>query len=531
MALDFPNVAVLGLSQDARFFEAGFQYGCARHLSIAGTINDLANTFGISGIWDGSEGVLATIRNNHDYQALTLNGVSFGSGRITDISFGDGLDVRTKGYTANILVQDSGNLFNLTGVYYSGIDTSNWQYLQAFSEDYSFDRKLNGGYAYTHSASIQFSSGVGQLNAIGAAQAVARTLFTGGSLGFAFYPGYTNRQGKRYITETYNAITNECAFQETFDFDDDDGAYSATYTTSIQLSEQGIVTAVENGAIKGIENPNYQNALSAVGIQMTGSYLRCSGAAAFYFPTGALLVTSPISQGRVIDIFNNDVSYAVTFDNSPANQRTYFWDYTLQAAKQNGVSTVTENGTVVGRGANPTISFANAQAGFVVVKAGIGARTTALFVNQYAPPTNYLESKQESYAPVQAQIGYGYQYSNDPTLIADAGIRRKTVTEEDDASVYSYNRLNLFNNAEIAQLDYQSTQGNTSISVAMEGDKTVGLSSYLALAISEINSRIPVGNDRYVGTSNYSFNPNEGSATVNLTWLFNRTANRSLYPS
>lgn len=531
MPLVFPNVAVLGLSQDARFFDAGFQYSNVRHLSIAGTVNDLANTFGISGIWDGSEGMLATIRNNHDYQALVLNGVSFGSGRIIDISFADGLDVRTKGYTANIVVQDSGNLFNLTGVYYSGIDTSNWQYLQAFSEDYSFDRKLNGGYAYTHNASIQFTSGIGQLNAIGAAQGLARTLFTGGNLGFAFYPGYTNRQGKRYVTETYNLIDNVCAFQETFDFDNDNGPYSATYTTSIQLSEQGIVTTVENGEIKGIENPNYQNALAAVGVEMTGAYLRCSGATTFYFPTGAILVTSPISQGRSIDIFNNDIRYTVTFDNSPANQRTYFWDYSLQAGRQNDVSTATENGTIIGRGPNPTVSFANAQAGFVVVKAGIGARTTALFVNQYAPPTNYLEQKQESYVPVQGQIGYTYAYSNDPTLISNAGIRRKEVTEEDDASVYSYNRLNLFNNAEIAQLDYQSTQANTSISVAMEGDKTVGLSSYLALAISEINSRIPVGGDRYVGGSTYSFNPNEGAATVQLNWLFNRPASQTLHPS
>ncbi len=530
MPLNFPNVAVLGLSQDARFFDAGFQYASARRLSIAGTVNDLTNGFGISGIWDGSEGVLATIRDNHDYQSLTLNGVSFGSGRIESISFGEGLDVRTKGYTANILVFDSGNLFNFTGVYYSGINTTNWQYLQGLSEDYSFDRKLNGGYAYTHSASIQFTSGVGQLNAIGAAQAVARTLFTGGNLGFAFYPGYTNRQGKRYITESYNVITNECSFQETFDFDNDLGAYSATYTTSVQLSEQGIVTAVENGEIKGIENPNYQKALSAVGIEMTGSYLRSSGAATFYFPTGALLVTSPISQGRVIDIFNNDIRYTVTFDNSPANQRTYFWDYTLQASKQDGVSTVTEDGTVVGRGANPTVSFANAQAGFAVVKAGIGARTTALFVNQYAPATNYLESKQESYAPIQAQVGYGYQYSNDPTLISDSGIRRKQVTEETDASVYSYNRLNIFNVAEIAQNDYQSTQGNTVISVAMEGDKTVGLSSYLTLAISEINSRIPAGADRYVGGSNYSFDPNGGTANVQLNWLYNVGASQSLEP-
>lgn len=530
MPLNFPNVAVLGLSQDARFFDAGFQYSSARRLSIAGTVNDLTNTFGISGIWDGSEGVLATIRNNHDYQALTLNGVSFGSGRIESINFDAGLDVRTKGYTASILVLDSGNLFNFTGVYYSGIDTSNMQYLQSFGEDYSFNHKVNGGYSYSHSANIQFTSGVGQLNAIGAAQSLARTLFTGSNLGFAFYPGYTNKQGKRYITETYNLIDNTCGFQETFDFDADDGNYSATNTVSVQLDENGVMTAVENGNIRGIENPNYQKALAAVGIEMTGSYIRCSGAATYYFPTGAILVNTPTSQGRAIDIFNNVVNYTVTFDNNPNNLRTYFWDYTLQAARQDGVSTVTENGSVIGRGPNVTTSFVNAQAGFAVVKAGIGARTTALFVTPYNPSTNYLESKQESYSPVQSQCSYAYQYSNDPTLISSAGIRRKVVTEETDTPIYSYNKINIFNVAEIAQNDYQSTHGSTTISVDMEGDKTVTLAMFLAAAIAEINARAPVGNDRFVGGSSYTYSPNEGGANVQLTWLFNRAASQTIYP-
>lgn len=530
MPLNFPNVAVLGLSQDTRFFDAGFQYSSYRRLSIGGTVNDLTNQFGISGVWNGPEGVLATIRNNRDYQALTLNGVDFGSGRIENISFDAGQDVRLKTYTANILIFDSGNLFNLTGTYYSGVSTSNWQYLQTFSEDYSFDRKLNGGYAYTHSAAIQFTSGVGQLNAIAAAQSLARTLFTGGNLGLAFYPQYTNKQGKRYITETYNVIDNSCGFQETFDFDNDNGAYSATYTTSVQLDERGVLTATENGNIRGIENPNYQKALSAVGIEMTGAYLRCSGAATNYFPTGAILVTSPVSQGRAIDIFNNNVDYSITFDNSPTNQRTYFWDYLLQASKQDGVSTVTEQGSVVGRGENTTTAFDNARAGFNIVKAGIAGRTTAMFVFPYTPVTNYLEQKQESYSPIQSQVGYSYQYSNDPTLVASAGIRRQRITEEQNDPVYSYNKVGIINSSEIAQNDYQSTVGSNSITIDMEGDKTVSLAAFRSAAITAINARAPAGNDRYVGGVSYSYAPNENAANFQLTWLFNRAANQTIFP-
>ena len=82
MPLNFPNVSVLGVDHNLRFFDAGFQYASSKRLSIGGSMLDLIVGFGITGIWTGEEGVLATIRNNQNYQALILNGVNFGSGRI-----------------------------------------------------------------------------------------------------------------------------------------------------------------------------------------------------------------------------------------------------------------------------------------------------------------------------------------------------------------------------------------------------------------------------------------------------------------
>lgn len=530
MALNFPNVAVLGLTQQARFFGAGFQYASFRRLSIAGTLNDLAGTYGISGVWSGQEGLLATIRNNANYQPLVLNGVDFGSGRIESIDADAGLDVKLKGYTANIVIYDSGNLFNFTGTYYSGIETTNFANLAQFDESYSFTKPLNGGYSYSHDATIQFISGSQQLFAIGAAQSLARTLFTGGNLGFAFYPGHTDKQGKRYVTETYNLIDNSCGFQETFSFDNDNGAYSATYTTSVQLDDQGVVTATENGNIRGIENPNYQKALSAVGVEMTGSYYRCSGAAQTYFPTGAILITSPISQARAIDIFNNVVDYTVTFNNSPINQRSYYWDRTLSIALQDGVSTVTEQGSVQGRGENESVAFTNARTGFGIVLQGISGRCGALFTGPYAPATNYLVSKSQSFAPVQSRVTYGYSYSNDPTLIADSGVRRAEVTIDKNPPIYQYNKLGIIQVAEIAQNDYQGTLGAQGVNVAVEGDKTVGLPQLLSTAVGYINANAPAGTDRHVGAASYTYDINQNAANVSLTWRYGRSVSSTLYP-
>jgi hypothetical protein len=134
MSLVFPNVSLLGLSQESRFFDAGFHYSTTKNINIQGLVIDLTNSFGISGIWTGQEGITKVIQSAQDYQNLILNGVSFGSGKINSISFSPGLDVRTKTYNASLIIQDSGNLFNLTGFFYSGINLSQFQYLEDFSE-------------------------------------------------------------------------------------------------------------------------------------------------------------------------------------------------------------------------------------------------------------------------------------------------------------------------------------------------------------------------------------------------------------
>lgn len=496
-------------------------------MTVEGLVLDLTNGFGVSGIWDGSEGVLATIANNsRDYQDLYLNGISFGSGRVESIDFDPGVDVRTKGYRANIIVFNSGNLFNFTGFYYSGIDTSNFQYLDSFSETYAFDHKQNGGYNYSHNAAITFTSGVGQLNAIDAAKSVARTLFTGSNLGMAFYSGYTNKQGKRIYTEGYNLISNACSFQETFDFDSDQGNYSVLRTNSFQLDENGIINVTEEGNLKGIENPNYQKALSAVGIEMAGSYIRCSGVAAFYYPSGVPLLTTPIVNGRTLDIFSNNVAYTVTFTNNPNNSGTYLWDYNQQISRQDGIATIVEDGKVIGRGPNRTSAFSAAQDGFMIVKASIPGRTTSLFISAIGSGTNYLEAKNESQSPYQGTVGYSYTYSNDPNLVASAGIRKINVTEELNSSVYEYNRIDIFNFKEIIQNNYQSTIGSDLLKISMEGDKTVDLPTFLATGLSIINSRLPVGNDRYVGECSYSYQLNSNLVDISLTWLFNTAASQ-----
>jgi len=521
MPLNFQNISTLSIQQQSRFFQAGFNYANTKSIRINGLLTDLTNSFGVTGIWTGID---TTNKAAIDYQPLLINGVNFGSGRIISITYDQGNDVRLKNYSASIEVLDSGNLFNLTGTNYNEINFSNAQYLQNFNENWSFNKKANGGYSSNHSASIQFTTGVGSLNAIESAKTLAKTLFTGSNLGFAFYSGYSNRQGKRFFTESYNLIDKKCSFSELFDFNSDNGRYSATRVHNVSLDAFGIVLTSEQGTINGIENINYQNALAALNTELTGTYYRCSGVSFNYFPTGALLINSPLSQSRSFDLFANNLSYEISYSNNPNNSGTYFWDYTQQITNSNGIGTVSENGTILGRGTNPTISFSAAQNGLIITKSGIFERITGVFISSFNSGQNFIQSKSESYNPLGGQTSYGYSFSNDPSLISNVGIRKKEIVVSDNTPVHSYNKLNIFNYKEIAQDDKQSTVGVSTVDVKMEGDKTVGLPDFLTLATTSINSRIPAGGNIYIGAANYTYDKNNNSVEASLAWIYNRSA-------
>lgn len=531
MALDFPNVEVLGLNQEARFFDHGTNYSNIQKIALRGKIIDLIALQGITGIWSGSEGMINTMYNNTNFQALVINGYNFGTGRILNMNFSPDLDVRTKSYTANLICFNSGNLFTFSGTFYSGIRTTNFQYLTSFSEDYNFTRKRNLGYNYSHSANIVFNSGLGaNLQAIQESKLVAQTLFTGSNLGIQFYSGFTNVPGKRFYTESYDLINNACNFNETFDFDDYDGGgtYSAIRTNSFDLDQNGSITVSENSVIKGIIYPTYQFALQAIAAEMTGSYFRCNNLFGIYAPTGSTpFINSPVSQGRTFDLFNNILTYNIVYSNKPNNFGPYFWDYTDDINRENGILTVTENGTIRGKNENRITAFGNAFAAWSgTIKPAINTRVGLFYNGQ--PNTGidpaasfFLETAKESYSPYKSVVSYNYQYTNEQFLTSTLanGVKKIYVLEKDSFPRYNYNKINIFNNDEIAQPDFQATLDTKAISMRAIGEKICRMTDYFPSVINGFNLYVPVTPGTYALQSvSYSFTPDENTFDANVVW-------------
>lgn len=521
MALNFPNVSILGYTQNSRTFDAGLQYSNLVKINIEGLIIDLTQDFGISGVWTGIEGILPTISKNNNYQDLFLNGKSFGTGRIESINFRPGNDVRTKTYTAQLIVYDSGNLFNLGGTYYNTIDSTNFQYLENFSEDYNFERKINGGYSYNHNSNIRFNSGVGNLNSINTAKTLAKTLFTGANLGFLFYSGYTNKIGKRFYNESYNLINNECNFSETFNFDEDSGNYSAIRTNSFELAENGNIIVTENGTINGIEFPTYKAALGALSYEISNGYTRCNQLFNIYSPPNSQpLINSPTVQSRTLDIFNNNVAYTLVFENNPRNSGGYFWDYTQNIDRSEGIARITENGTILGRGENRADAFVNAIGGLNTIRPGIAGRISAIFLSQIGSNYNNIETKEEAFSPYKSVCNYTYQFSNEQIIIGTNGVKRIKVVQNDNLPLYSYNKINIINFGEIAQDNVQVSLAERNMSLQLDGEKIVPLLSYLDNAKTVLNTFVPGGQNPIIISAQYSFDPNNNNTSINLAWNY-----------
>lgn len=539
MALDFPNVELLGLNQEARFFDHGSNYSNLQRISLKGNVIDLVALQGITGIWSGvnvgaagwTEGVINTMYNNQNFQDLFINGYDFGTGRIIKMNFSPELDVRTKTYTADLLLYNSGNLFTFSGTFYSGIRIQNFQYLEKFSENYNFIRKKNLGYNYSHSANITFNSGIGLLQSIPETKLVAQTLFTGSNLGLQFYSGYTNVAGKRFYTESYDLINNACSFNETFDFDDYDGGgtYSATRINTYELALNGAITITENAIIRGIIYPTYMYALQAIAAEMTGAYFRCNNLFGIYAPSGSTpFINSPVSQGRTFDLFNNVLTYDIVFSNKPDNFGPYYWDYTDNVQRNDLIITVAEEGTIRGKNENRITAFANAfNAWSGTIKpqlySKVGAFYSGVTPSGLDPSLSYfLDIARESYSPYKSQVSYSYQYTNEQFLSSSLsnGVKKIYVVEKDEYPLYHYNRLNIFNLDEVIQPDYQSTLAVKTVSLKAVGEKITRMTDYFPSLIAGLNLYVPtIGGTYVLQNVNYSFDPDNNMLEATASWL------------
>lgn len=536
MALDFENVRLLSYTHSPIFFDSGLRFKIQQNFVIEGTLLEQQNTDGVGPIM----GDQTNLQNNAvDYQPITLNGFTFGVGKILNIEFSQGTDVQENRYTYTISAFTEGNLFNAVSNEFSGIDWSGDAIyaVERIDESFSYQNNDINDQQYEHRVDIRFNRDPAQLGVspITLAQSLATNLMAATNL-TGFLGSYNNINSsssfKETHVETYNVMDFSCSFSTTAilpSLISETQQYSIDRTITLQLNEAGIVTASEKGIIKGLTSPlsasaNIGFAAEAIDANV---YTRVNDAYTYYLFSSLPLsedssqpeIVSPpsplqpviITRAVSINKFSGEIEYTFTFTNDPKYYDLAIWSYTteLTHSVENYIQ-ISENGTIRGVG-RPWLDKYNNAFNFYTtnVEPGIANRLDSLYTNFGG--TNEFGKIKDTFTASQfvGEITYS-QVFTDNDLYLFSGLMRKeeveVITSFPVQIVYS---APIINYNEIIQPQNNTTLGKQTINIKLRGTRAAQMSDYLTYATDYIttNGYNVIGDDTYLSQCQYSLSP------------------------
>lgn len=514
--INFSGASLLGYQQNYEYFGDVFQYRLTRNISIKGWVLALDNAQGIAPVWTGISGLLS---GAVDYDDIILNDISFGAGRVESLEFSDGNDVRKKDYTANLTCYESGDLSNLSGELYSGIDPSYYNKVLSMEEKFSF-QDGQGLRGYEHNLSIQLSSGDGAEDPKVIAKSIAQNLFNN-KITKLIDPNFVANSSKYYL-EAYNAITNQCSFTEKARYNQINLPYSFDYSHSLDLKEDGITNISEKGIIMGLSGDRISAAYSGYSEQETLIPSRCSGIFGAYNAYGFELFGSPISTSKQVDTFGGKIIYQFNYSNDPRLTGDCSWDYSQQLNKEtNGVYTIGEEGSIMGIGkkepsltSEKLLKAINFWSG---VSSGLLDRAKSFSECTYL---NMTESS-TSIAEFRGTIQYSRQFTSDPTI--SSGVIRKITSQfSDSIPIDRYNSFALANRGDIEQPASVNNLGKRSISIDLVGERSASFSDFYSAGLNAVQNNPPTGEEVILESLGFSVKPLEGLGNVSASYTFTR---------
>lgn len=304
----FENATLLSYSHEPKFFgDYGLNYAIEKNLQIKGLLLDLSNTEGVSGVFSGLNDLIKLSKST---DKIIINGHDFGSGYISNIQVDSSTWVRTAEYTADIVIRSTGNLYNMTGSYFTGlnnfINNNNISFLDNFSEDFEISLSRENIYQYRHSLDISFNNALIGDFAGQAAKSIASGII-GKEVPFFLISGGNNFFSvKKNYSETYDLINKTFSFEESFEKSiSGDSNADIYYSYSLNRNELGISEVSEVADIIGLSEIRFDGAKNKLKEISGLSYSRCNS---FYqnYVSGTLN-DFPISQGYQVNKFEGTI--------------------------------------------------------------------------------------------------------------------------------------------------------------------------------------------------------------------------------
>jgi hypothetical protein len=514
--ITFNNAALLSYSHSPKFLGDNFVYSIEKNLTVRGTIADFYNTSGVSGVSSGIYDIINLARVSDD---IVLNGVNFGSGYIRNINVDEGSWVRRGEYTADILILSTGNLYNMTGSYFTGLQNFTGlpiHLMNDFSENFSLSLDSSNNYNYQHDVSFGFENAL----IYGGADLLAKQIASGiigKEVPFNLISGNSNfLSGKKYYEESYDIINKKFSFSESLTKNISGDIADVNFSYSLRRDENGITEVTESADISANQTPKFTTLKQKLYELKIGSYQRSQDFYSNYLPGS--LNNFPLNQGYGVDRFNGSMTFETVYTDNPFIDNRYNWSIeTSVDADSSYEITCSATLSVEGDGApNTNKKYTNAIYGYGQKQPALLAKINSLYsqflsINYNNCKTNLpLNKKGENFtsSKYNGKIDYTIIYTNKNINYNPNGLEEETESISETFPLNIYTDYNINNRVVRQQHDQKSFYEVTTTKNRKYG-KNVILESFpedMAIFTSKIKTEESI-----------SINPPERTATYTVT--------------
>lgn len=477
------------------------------------------------------------------FQEIFVDGVSIGSGRVTNIGFPQSRDTRESRYEIRLETYSSGDFNSLVSNTFDNVTFD----ADAIARSLSIDETLTSRTDEDSNSYFDRSLSIGLINDerptsgfIEVAKSLASGIISGDpSLNnfYAAYPSYYQNQGRRIATETYNSYNGNFSFTERYSASAAQDNYVLDNRISINVGSEGILSYADQGSITLNRLPFSSYADSAYNTVKSNALSDASGILNQYF-TGCNNPLFVEASTRNTDLARGVISYSLNLSNDPFSSGGFRVSQAQTIDFSNGVAFVTEQGAITtnegdggsGRLQNCIDYFNNNVEPFIYDRAydyytgypytGVGCQCDESGVQ---PSSNFvLKESSETYSEYVGQFGYSRGFGIECSSVNDNNFvvtRERSVND----TVHKVFLGRGVNDGEIAQKQNQSSLVNEAQTIVVQGkDSGYALQSYIDAAQSGM--LLPSG-QFYAEGLRYSFNP--VSLALNLNINFNYTGFRA----
>lgn len=492
-------------------------------------------------------GTPPTVATSGTLAAVTIGGVSLGTGRVIAVEFAAGNDFGQKDlgnrqYTALVELFEDGNASS--GLPANAI--TNLKYLDSFSEDLNINIDDDGNYKYSHTVKIKYMSAGGGFDPIVMSKTVAENIFNGTN-----YESLTNilgknisygRAGRKLYSESYNLKTNECSFTKNYNLlaTNSGTDYSITVTNKLSINERGLSEVSESGSIIGLSG--YTTLAAALVTEIAASYTRCNNLfnvfKGYVHGSNNALYSQPVTVQKNVDLNGDTAKYTVTYINNVsldiANQ--VFSEEISMLSKQGDFYNIVYDGKFK--------SFNKKSSSF---------NGTTLLATKFsniasAAPSGYkLMNKNASVNKYGKEVAYSATYTTDPSFFITGNWRKMEVSVQDKPAQVFHQEYNIPKKKVVVSQGFNVDISSRIVNVKLLIPRTLGqnvfttiptLSTYLnsvkpflinkCLAVYNdfsLNSRNPVLDMAFLTNNNYRFGSNRNlDISLEIKYVVKKTS-------